>query len=224
MDREDLRDQVRMSMPIEATDVTDATIDSLLNQGLQEVALAGQWPWLQASTDLSLSEDTQTVALPNDFDFAVSLVDDDHDVHIPFVAPEDYFQRFGNDTDNTATTPNYWTIWENKIYLTPIPSADDTDRLTLYYYKSVTALTEDDDVPEFHTAFHPILVEYCKWKLYERGELYQQAVQAASMYASRLDQMTRWYGRQVKRAPYIAGDGDSVRGPHDPNIPFLRLI
>lgn len=224
MDLEDLRNQVRMVLPPEVTDISDSNLDTLINQGILEVATAFQWTWLEASATVSAVDSQQNYSLPNDFHYGAALVDDDNDMNVPYMSPTDFFQEFGNDTGNESTTPQFWTIWEDEIWLTPIPSANDSDRFTLYYYKQPTTLAADDDTPEFDSSFHQILVEYCKYKLLSRGEYWEQVQQALAFFSLYLEQMKVWYSRKTKRTPYIAGDGTFHRAPYDPNIPFLRQV
>lgn len=223
MDRDAILAQIRTLTLIEETNVSDAEIVEIINNGMYEISLASEWPWLQETSTVTTVADQQAYTLPADFEFAIALVDDDNDTTVPFIAVEEFFRRYGNDTGNTSTTPNFWTIWEDSIYLTPIPSANDTDRYTLYYYETVTLLTTGGTSPAFHAAFHPILVEYAKWKLYEREEYYDQSERSFITYARYLSRMIEWYQRQVKRAPYIAGDG-SFRREGDPNLPWLRQV
>lgn len=221
MDRDAILAQVRQATLIESSVVSDANIVTLINQGMHEISLASQWPWLEASETLSAVADAQTYALPTSFDFMVAIVDDDNDTTVPYLAPSEFFRRFGNDTGNTTTTPNYYTIWEDLIYITPIPSTNDTDRFTCYYYKAVTTLSAGPSEPVFHDAFHYMLVEYCKWKLWETQEYFDQSERAFVTFARYLSQMIAWYQRRQKRVPFIAGDGDTRFTGRDPNIPFL---
>lgn len=222
MDRQELRENVRMGLPPEVTDVTDANINALLNQGYEELSIAYPWPWLEETANVSLTADTRTAALPNDYLHGNVLVDDDNDVELPYVAPTVFFRMTGNDTGNSTTTPNFFTIYEGNFHFSPIPSANDTNRYTFYYYETPTTLSTDGTSPQFVTAFHWILVEYTKWKLYERENYTEQAISAFASYSRYLDEMVAWYGRRMKHAPFIAGDGRFGSGNRDPNIPLLN--
>lgn len=227
MDREDIRDQIRLLAVVEDTNVTDAQLNTIINQGVEEVAGAFHWPWLEASTTISLVDSQQTYALSSeasDFNTAVALVDDDNDDTIEFIAPSKFFELVGNDTGNESGDPDYWTIWEDKIYLTPIPEANDTNRLTLYYYKNPTTMSADDDVPEWDNAFHWILVEYGKWKLWEREEYFEQAERSRQTFTQYLADMSAFYLARIKRAPFIYGDGLKGLVVGDLNIPSLWRI
>ncbi len=222
MDRDAILSAVRLQTLIEITNVSDADVVLIMNQGIDEISISHYWPFLEASTTQTLTSSTQTYSLPSDFEYMVAVVDDDFDNTIPYIDPETYFIRFGNDTGNSATVFNFYTIWEDKIYLTPTPSANDTDRLKLYYYKSGTQLSTGGTSPDWHEAFHPMLVEYCKWKLWEREEYYAQSERAFVVYQRYLASMVDWYVRRAKRMPAVAGDGIFRPRPQHHNIPLLN--
>jgi len=223
MDRDAILAQVRMVTLIEDINVSDAEIVALIDSGMAEVGIADFWPFLEANSTVTTVADQQNYALPGDFEYAVSLVDDPNDQRVEYIAPAAFFSRFGNDTGNTSADPQYWTIWENEILISPIPSAAVTDKFTLYYYRAITALASGAAVPEFHAGFHQVLVEYCKWKLWDREEYFDQSERAFIQYARYLSDMRVWYATQVKRYPMIAGDG-RLQSLGDPNIPWLRRI
>lgn len=223
MNRQEIRDQVRFATLKETGDISDAELNTLIDAAFDEISVAFKWPFLEKSTTVSTVASQQTYSLPADFLYGVALVDDDNDTTVPYIAPGLYFQRYGNDTGNTATTADRWTIWESKIYLSPIPSAADTNRYSFYYYRTITKLADDVTEPEFHAAFHPAIVEYCKWKVWEREEIFEQAQVAFALFKSYLDSMHRFYSSQVAREPYIWGDGVSFR-IGDPNIPWLYRV
>lgn len=220
MTRDQIVAQVRLLTLVEDTNVTDAEIVTLIDNAMQEIGIAHLWQFLQESATISLTAATQTYALPSGTEVLVSLVDDDRDRAIPYVGPEAFFQELGNDTGNTGTTPEFFTVWDDVIYLSPIPSANDSNRITAYYYESITPLANGSASPEFHAAFHPMIVEYCKWKLYEREEYYDQAERSFITFTRYLDQMITWYTRRVKQSHYIVGDG-VWRRKGDMNIPSL---
>lgn len=219
----ELLEHIRIATLVEDDNITDAQLTVIINQGIHEVAVAAQWPWLEASSTVSFVDSQQTYALPADFHRAQSMVDDDHDTTIPYIAPSQFFELYGNDTGNESDTPSYWTLWEDSIYFTPIPSDNDTDRCTLYYYKAATELAAGGDTPEWDEAFHWIIVEYGKWKVWEREEYFDQAERAFIAFARYIADMEAFYGSRVDRTPWIYGDG-VARRRGDPNIPSLRTI
>jgi hypothetical protein len=200
VNREELRSNIRLQTLIEDTNVTDTSINALINQGISEIAVQFTWPWLEETATISLAANTRTAALPGDYLFGAVLIDDDKDTELPFISSLEFFRRVGNDTGNTSANPDFYTIFEGSIYFSPIPSANDTNRYTFYYYETPTTLSADGNSPAFNAAFHWVLVEYAKWKLYEREEYYDQSERARISYVSYLNDMIAWYGRSVQRA------------------------
>ena len=203
--------------------VTDAEIILLIDTCMDEISTISFWPFLQKNTTVTAVANQQTYAVPNDFLYAVALVDDDNDNTVQPIAPHSFFAQFGNDTGNTSTFAEFWMIWENKIYLSPIPSTNDTARWKLYYYGDIIPVRQDADVPEFHASFHQGIVEFVKWKLWEREEFFDQADRSFARYLTYLARMEDFYMSQIRRTPYIIGDGRRQRFG-DPNIPFLFRI
>jgi len=215
-----IRENVRLTTLIEALEVTNAEIGTLVNQGLYEVSAIHPWPWLETSVNLSLTDSQRVVDLPGNFDTGIALVDDDVDRNIPYVSSKLFFELVGNDTGNESADPRYFTIYEEGIYLHPIPSTTDSDRMTLYYTTTVSELSTDTDEPLFHRAFHWMLVEYVAWKLYNREEYYDQSERAFITYSRYLNEMLSFYGRPFKAAPFRWGDGRTP-GVRVQNIPLL---
>lgn len=224
MQLSEIRDQARFETMKENTvEVTDAQLDIIVNQGYHEISVFTDWPWLYASTTITLVADQANYALPADYQKTIALIDDDNDETIPYLSPELYWHRVGNDTGNSSATPDFFTIYNDDINLTPIPSSADTNRLTLKYYKTITELSADGDEPVFHDAFHYALVEYTKWRLWEREEFFQEGQRAQLSYRTYLLNMQDFYNNQVNHTPAVWGDGMTLRRG-DPNIPSLWRV
>lgn len=217
MTRAEILAMVRTLTLIESTNVSDADIVILINQGIHEVSVVTDWAFLEASATISLVADDRDYALPADYDRFLALVDDDNDGTLEFVAPSTWLNFVGNDTGNSNTSPDYFTIFEGELLLSPVPSTADTNRLTLYYYKKPTELTLTTTEPEWHQAFHMVLVEYCKWKLWEREEYFDQSERSFIAYARYLEGMRSWYATKGRQTPMIWGEG-SGRRRGDPNL------
>lgn len=79
------------------------------------------------------------------------------------------------DQSNTLTDtgkPLRFYLWENDIWLQPVPAAAVTDGLKLYYYKRPATLTEDTDTPEHQTQLHSLIVLYACYRGLKRDTLY----------------------------------------------------
>lgn len=225
MNKEEIRNNARAQTLVESASVSDAEIDNLIELAMSEIEVAFPWPFLESAVPYDIEEGYGALDLPADFSYGAVLIDVDDNTRIEFLSPTTFFSTFGDDTDRTGTDVLCFTIWQNTIQLHPIPSEDDGQRLNLYYYRNITPLETDGESPEFHTAFHWAVVEYCKWKLYEREEYYDQSERSRIIYASYLQDMVTFYQDRMKRAPWTAGDGFGRRfyNARD-NIPWLYEI
>jgi hypothetical protein len=223
MDRDAILAQVRMITLVEDTNVSDAEIVILINNALQEISLASEWPWLEESATMSLVDSTATIALPADFNYGIAVIDNDNEVPLQYVEPKEFFNRYSGDL-NESDTPTHFTIYENLVHVWPIPSANDTARLTIYYYETVTTLSAGGSTPQFHAAFHPMVVEYCKWKLYDREEYFDQSERAFITFSRYLQNMIEFYGKRFKTWPFIAGDGTYTNRVVDPNLRWVYQV
>ena len=224
MNKQEIRSSVRSQTLIEDTNVTDGYIDTLIDLALSEIEVAFAWPFLETSVDITLEEGFGAVAVPSDYSYGAVIIDDDIDARLEYVSPSLFFTLFGNDTDETGTNPICFTIWNDEFLFHPIPSADDADRLTLYYYRTIIELETDGESPEFHKAFHWGIVEYCKWKLWDREEYFDQGERARIIYASYLNDMVSYYQDRIKRSPWTAGDGFNLGVTNFDNLRWLREI
>ena len=211
MNFKELKDFLRLTTLIEATNVTDANINTLINQGYHELSVEFAWPWLETSVDFTVSPDVRNYALPSNFDYAITLIDTNTDRSIPHVAAQAFFQLVGQDSSSTRTAASFWTIYDGDVYFHPVPSTATTAAYTMKYYKNITTLSGDQDEPAFHDGFHWMLVEYAKWKLWDREEYHDQSERAFITYSRYLKNMVSWYGSPVKRVPFLWGGGRPVR-------------
>lgn len=220
-----IRDNVRMITLLETQNVTDAQINTLINQCLHDIEVYTDWRFLQDFDDLTVTASTQSYSVAtltsSTFNRAIALVDDDRDKAVTFISPSEFFHRYGRDTGNKSANANSWTIFQGSIFLHPIPSTNDTARYRFYYYKTITELSADSNSPEFHQGFHWMIVEYCKWKLWEREEYFDEALRSKGNYYEMLDAMEKWYARTTREDPWIYGDNKLLRLYRDPNLPLL---
>jgi hypothetical protein len=222
LDRDALLAQIRMVTLLEDTNVTDAEIVLLINQGVDEISIADYWPFLEASATVTITDSTQGTNLPSDFEYQEALVDDDKDEVLPYIAPSLFFSMVGNDTGNEATDPKFYTIWAGQFLFSPVPKTTDSARYTTYYYKSGTQLSAGSTDLDWHEGFHQIIVEYVKWKLWDREEYFDQSERAFITYSRYLMAMKSFYSRRTRRMPGVAGDGHFQRPFGDPNVPLLN--
>lgn len=223
MNRGQIRNMVRLITAIDDPFyVTDAELNLIIEQGNQEVAAQFDWPFLQTSVPISIVAAQQEYALPSDFNYAEGMLDTLYSSVVPYMVASTFFDLRGADTSVQADRFNRFTIWEEELLLFPTPSVSDAARLRFNYYRDPSPLTDDADEPEWDVAFHSVLVEYAKWKLFDREELFDQSERAFVTYTRYLNDMIAFYGKRVKRTPFLYGDGVRLRRG-DPNLPNVAL-
>lgn len=203
--------------------MTDADLLIIINQGIQEIeaAYAG-WPWLEETAVIGVTDSTTTTALPADFSYAIALHDIVNDRQLEYMSPSAFLRFFGNRSDEEGN-PEIFTVYEGAFHWFPTPAATDADQLLLYYTETATVLATLASTPAFAAQFHWALVEYGKWKIYEREEYYDQSERSRIMFASYVQNMVTYYQNRVKREPITFGDGTPV-GTHRDNVPWLWTI
>lgn len=206
MTLKELREMVRATMPAEVTDVTDTYLTTLVNQCVQEVARADEWPWLQATGTITTIVDTASYALPANFSFGLAIVNTTNNSTIPPISPQTYFHMFGDD-DDAKTNATHFTVFNGSIYLAPVPSEATANKYNLYYYKNPTLLTSLSNEPEWNKAFHWLVVDWVASKLYRRESLMEQSMFHGAEYNATLQEMRRWYRRSFESTRPLRGDG-----------------
>lgn len=220
--RDAIRNQVRLMILLETGNVSDASINLLIDNETLKIGVAFDgWPFLsKIDTTLDYVDSTQTIALPSDFEHGIKLIDVDFETPLRRVSAEYGFEKLMDDDSKTTRPLTFW-IWNDNIYLHKIPSTNDTDRLDLYYYRTIALLSDDVTQPEWNKAFHEILVYGVLGTLYHREEYYDQAAQAVAMRDRMLGDMVRFYKSAWSDVPSLWGDGMRSHTQTDPNLALL---
>jgi hypothetical protein len=110
----------------------------------------------------------------------------------------------------TIGTPQFYYIWNNNIYLYPVPSASGDQNLDIWYIRTPAVLINDDDVLEIPARYHELITRYCLARAKELDE--DQAVSNAVMadYEGQLsdakDEMIRPNARSYNAVRLLPGD------------------
>jgi len=120
---------------------------------------------------LSIVSGTASIALPSDFILArlVERVLDNRTI------PLKYFERY--DTSNSTTSsfgsesylPSY-RFESSNIILEPTPQESIANGLKITYFKNVSDLTLDADIPAFSSLWHDLLVVFAVCRAKEKEE------------------------------------------------------
>lgn len=157
-----LRAQVRQIADVDATDVSDAEINTYLNDAYQEAIGEELWPFLLARDEAS------AVASQSDYIVASWFASDMEPNRILHVSTRgiklrkievvDYLQLEPHGQTETTGVPVAWAVMENtRLVLWPTPTTTDT--IQVIYLKVAPDLTQDADEPLFPSRWHYTL----KW-------------------------------------------------------------
>jgi hypothetical protein len=215
-----LRAIVRNQTLAESDDVSEANLNTFINQGLRELSVAFNWPWLQATDDIDVVADTQAYDLPSDYRKLFVVRDNDKRRTLRRITLDEALNLYGGDPPSGSDALQYY-IWADQIYLLPVPDTTESAAYTVFYQKAVTALSSDLDVPEFASEYHLILTHYAIARVWEHEEEGEKAALADAIFASKVAQMAHYYMHREERNPLIFGDGGEGTLGTRANMPWL---
>lgn len=170
MNRGELRTAIKDRLAIPSTGdglITDAFVNTAINDSLARVSAEKDWWWLAATATLSFDNVNGAAQLPSDFMRANQLIINSSPVEqIPF---EDYIS-------GQPDTGYGWVIYGNQVRINPVPST--TTPGTFYYFRSEPALSADGSTPLMPLAYHYVIVAYGSYLCAAR----RQDEQRASLY------------------------------------------
>jgi len=204
-----IRAWVRAETLVEATMMSDADINAIIDQGTRDISTRFEWPFLAATSTIAFVANQQAYNLPADFDrLAVALVDNTS-TRLQEVSPESYWSSYG---DVPATgTPSYFLIWGSQLWVSPVPTAA-TGGLVIYYWRMPTLMTDDSHSPEFASQFHLILADFACQHLWHREEDFSKARAYGERFLEGVERMARYYLGRAQESPFVMGDGlDRIR-------------
>lgn len=223
----DLRDFVREQTLLETDDWSNTKVNVVINEGVLEVATRFDWPWLADIADFSLVADQQAYTFATITNAGVTsknigkieaIIDRDRRVRLIEMDPSRAWERFGGDMPE-STDPTHFFIWGESVYLVPVPTTADTDRLRVFYYRKPALLSNDSDSPEWDSQFHYAAAYWAVARAWEREEDFEKASAWRSQFDSRVEAMARYYLNRASDAPIIVG---ARRRPDSrANLPFL---
>ena len=216
-----IRDWVREQTLVESTDWSNTKILNVINQGIRDLSVRFPWPFLATSNTLTTVAAQQAYTYDTISDFAgtaqklfeiEAIVDMDGRVKLEEIPAADAFKLYGGDMPTTTGATHFFT-WGSSIYLLPTPSANDTDRYTVYYYRSPTELANDTDTPEWDARFHMVLAEYAIAKVWEREEEIGKSRAADQRYNEGVERMAQFYLNRAQDYPAVLGGGKPLGYP-----------
>ena len=220
MTLQQMRDQVRSVVDIDATDISDTVLDNMIGQGFDTIVYSEKrWPFFETSTTFNTVGGTKTYTLasiagsPDAITQGVreimSLRNDDHvlefigNVNADFIYPLNV---------TTSGQPWEWSFWNDTVTLYPTPDGAAT------IYARVMRNPTDFGVgsasgssPDLPAPFHPILVTYAIAKAYLQQEDPVMAQQYLIQFQTDLDNIGRRYADVPAPQPMVANSRIATR-------------
>lgn len=218
MNRGNIRDAIRRQTLNNASDISDADLNDVIDEAYYVVSQAADWPWLETSTNVSVTANTVEYALPADFARLQGIVRSGKQKRLSQISFEYYLDRYGNNPP-TSTEGVWFYIRGDNFGIVPVPSANEANAYILYYFKTPTLMAADTDQPEWTPAFHHILVDYGVYRVFYREEYFQEAETAFQHFMAGLGQMMSFYNRRNNQNyPLVVGDGVQRRAVWDDRL------
>lgn len=220
MNRADLRTFIRRQSLITTTEISDASLNTDLEQGILDVATQYAWPWMLKIGTITTAAGTPAYALPADLMYIRNLIHDAEGQASLEPTTLEVVKLVYGDNVGSSDLPHLWYQSEPaKITFVPTPSAVKT--VNLHYYATpdlATTFNQDTHTPPWHSAFHIILADYALNKIWEREEDYGRASDHLGRYLQGVDRMANYYTQRFPAQPLVVGGGLSrtrLRRPFD---------
>lgn len=146
-------------------------------------------------TSISTVAGTQSYAFPTNF-ISIRRVEYDGKKLTKVTFREDDTITGQNTSSAVQGTPTYYYLWDDTIYLRPLP--DDAKTLTVYGFKEHTQLTSVSDTLEVPTLFHPALIDYVVSEYYAKDGETNRASYYRQLWENWIVKAKRWSKRRLR--------------------------
>jgi hypothetical protein len=136
--------------------ITDADIIRWVNDAQTEIAVANDL--LQVSATTATVAGTQKYTIPSNL--LILRAAKWKGIKLQPLTMEEADAIMIANTSPAGDPTQFWQF-ARQIYLWPIPSANGSTDLTLYFTRQPTQVTVVGDTPELPVQYHPRIVEYC---------------------------------------------------------------
>jgi len=159
--------------------IGNSVLLQFINDTNREICNRYQWDFMQSVTSFTTtaSDDSYTLAsVASDLQKLVSLrITDPADAEIwlqPLTASE-FDRKIADATSETEGTPEYYYLWDDTLYLFPIPDATYT--ISVRYVKVPTTL-ESSDQPDIPEEFQEVVMLGTLYRAMQTNDNFDQAL------------------------------------------------
>lgn len=201
MTRGDIRKLVRFLSLIEAREVSDVQMDTLIDEGFHIVESKRVWPWaisrVNARIETTKGADKYTIP---DFSHIVSILKHDGSKQLRSTSESD----IATSGHEQYAEPELYMVEGGKVVLSPIP--DDTGYQYDVIYTTLPEWRLSSEKPPFEEQFHTILVDWTLHRIWEREENFTRSNDYRSRFEARLMDMNSFYNSRSEDRPLIFGE------------------
>lgn len=197
----DVATRVRRTFGDEAgVQVTDDDVIRWINDAQEQIVLENDGLMEATGTASSVANQKQ-YSLPADFSTLRALAYKGYHLEAlnfnEFNSQVDGYQS----SDNTNTgTPTTYMVWNNEVWLNPVPSTSETNAITIYYQKHPTSVGLLADPLSLPLQYHNTIIKYCMAQAYELDENFEAKQMKEAEFAAdtqKLNDRNKWTAQET---------------------------
>lgn len=167
--------------------LTDEDIVRWINDAMREIATQNE-NVLETVSTAAITAGTAEYTLPTDILQLRAIRYNDHKLDVLSLQEADqHITRYEDPASYSQGTPEYAWIYANKITLYPTPNESGGSLLKLYYTRLPIEVSVDNDIPELHVKYHPMIVQYVLQQAYEMDEDWAASGNKSAQFVSGLN-------------------------------------
>lgn len=140
--------------------INDAYINLTTRRILVGLDKAYYWPQLEASTTLTLPDETAYLDVPDDLLVMRRVYNETDDTPLNYISAREYYSKTGKSDSTTYSNPTMYTRIGEKIYFYPTPDQDYS--VTIYYRRRPERLSASGDKTAIGEEWDTIIVDIAK--------------------------------------------------------------
>lgn len=209
---------VRLKTLIDAVDVSDADMTTWINEGMDDVDQRMDWEFLEREETLTTVASQQAYPLTDFPEEVVAIMSVNEEGRRRRVIPvsKEYAATIWGDNVNEASRAAYFYLFQEDIYLVPIPSS--VKNYLVAFHTQMPQVTSGSDTFPWFERYHRIMIDYVESKTWEREEDFEKAFIAIQRFELGVRRLQLAYQNRAGYTPWTMGRGLNQRRT---NVPFI---
>lgn len=204
----ELRAWVRRTTLVTSSELSDSDLNSIMAQGLADIAARYDWPWAYKTATISLVDGTSEYSLPADTMKIDELVyDAEGKTRLARTTIQAVKAEFGDVVGDSDLPDRYYLTAGDKIVFVPTPDAAKTVNVFYYATPDPTLFDADGEEPPFHSAFHLAIAEFAASTVWDSLEQEDRGGFYLQRYLDTLNRMALFYDARLPDEPMVVGGG-----------------